>query len=615
MAPGTTCLRVLPSTVAVAGALAFYGCAPAPHATTEATSSAAAVAGSRPKPQTAPSQDGAVDMLHGIEVRDPFRWMETPSPRLDQWISAHDRTARSFLDGLPIRSRLLSTLQDDKEPPQWTQMPFKRGGVYFYSRIPRGHEYGLVLSLDPKSKKEQTVLDLDDLHAKENLVVDWWGTSKDGRYLLFRMSPNRSDVVQARIFDRTSQEWLPEHISDFRYSYPTWDAKSGGFFYTWAPQDPSLSADKRAAASQIRFHKLRTNPDSDPTVKPPTGQSGVLEAAEVSPDNRWLLVARWSNSARDSLWLMDREAREPKWVQFTPEKDARFDSTFGRRALYISTQVDAPHGHVFLVNPAHPDQSLWREVVPERPDATLASVDAVGDFLILTYVKDAQKTFEIHKSDGSFVKSIVPPGAESILAVGGTPLQNDGMVAVNSYTQPYTPYVMDAPEFRLERFPTSDPILPPDAYPTEKVFYTSPDGTRAPIFIVRSSRTPPHQAAPLILHAYGAFGDDTEPGYRRGLAAWLDQGGAYADAVIRGGGEYGEAWHRNGMGERRANTYADFLAASEFLIRDGWTTREQLVIRGGSAGGLLMSVALTEQPSLFAGAGIEAPHTAMHRFT
>jgi len=558
---------------------------------------------------------GAVDTIFGATVADPYRWLEdAQNPGVPRWVAEQDDKARAFLETLPHRSEIAASLAREGERPRWTTLPLPKAGKYLYSRQDKDHERGALYEYDPATKRETIIYDLNDAREDRNLVPTWWASSRDAAYAVFRMSPNGGDEVQARVFDVRKRRWLPERIADVRYSYPRWDAEAKGFYYTWSPSTPGLSADKRTAQSEIRYHRLNTSADADVRMREAPQQDGLIEVPLVTSDGRWLTVSRWYGTTRTALFLRDLRQPGSRWRQFTPDDGALYQTESGKDVVYVWTTQGAPHGHLFRVNPSRPEVANWKEIVPEQSQAILYDVTVVGDFLALAYKVDGEQQFEIHRSDGALVTKLAAPALGTIASVGGSPRIRDGAVSFCSYTQPYTPYIIKPPTFAFEPFPVGAPDKDESQYVTEKVFYTSPDGTRAPIYVVRSAQTPARQPAPLILSAYGGFGENTVPQYHRNLRAWLDSGGVYAEAVLRGGGEYGEAWHHQGMKQKRANVYADFIAASEFLTRERWTDPSKLVIRGASAGGLLVTVAMTERPELFAGVIAEVPLTDMIRY-
>jgi prolyl oligopeptidase len=497
---------------------------------------------------------------------------------------------------------------------EWRSIPLRRAGRYIYVRRDPGRERGAVLEFDPTTKRESLVLDLDRVGGDENLVPDSWATSRDGRYMVFRLSPNGSDAFEARVFDVRNRTWLSDSIRDVRYAYPVWHPRSTGFFYTRSPAEPGLSPEKRTALSDIRFHTIGTNSRNDEQLREPPNVDGAIDVPDVSPDGRWLIDVRWFGTTRNTLFLRDALIPNGVWRQVTPDDSALYHCTFSKDALLIWTEKGAPHSHLFRAPLAHPERANWVEIVPENPNAFLDDVNVIGSYFVLTYRQDAERRFELRSAEGKALGVLRSPDVGALRSVVGEPWLDEGAAVSGSYTDPYVPYLVHPERLDIRRFPTAPPVRSLAPYTVDKVFYTSPDGTRAPIFVVRAKTTPPSSHAPLILRAYGAYGFNTEPGYRPGLETWLERGGVYAEAVIRGGGEYGEKWHADGMAKNRVNNYADFIAAAEHLIREGHTDPTRLVIRGASVGGLLVSVAMTERPDLFAGVISEDPLTDMVRY-
>ncbi len=573
---------------------------------------------SAPPPATAASTippGGAVDTFHGVTVADPFRWLEDGgSPHVRDWVDAEDKRARAVLNSLPERAAFASDLDRIRSRSEWIDIPQLRGKRYTYVRRDPPHERGVFYEYDPVKKSEIAIADLDRIDANEQLIATWWDVSRDGHHAVFRVSKNGNDAVEARVLDIRTRTWLPDRVRDIRYCYPVWDTEGRGFYYTQSPDQADMSPEKRAAQSRIRYHLLKSTADTDVVVKDKPDRDGVMEVPWISPDGRWLTASRWHGSTRNGLALFDRKAKKSTWKTFTPDRDAQYHIAFAKEKIYLWTNEDAPRGRIFAADPLRPERENWREIVRQRDDAIIADMFIQDKYLVIQYLEGAEKKYAVHRLDGSYVRDILPPAVGSISKILAEPGVEEGTALFENHAQPQTPYLIRAPAFSFERFPALQSSSSNGPYVTEKTYYTSPDGTRAPIFVVRAKTTPPNEPAPLMLYSYGAHGVSLTPGYRKGIESWLDRGGIYAEAIVRGGGEFGDEWHRAGMKQGRANVYADFIAASEYLIRQQWTTASQLVIRGKSFGGLLVAVAMTERPDLFAGVISEVPLTDMIRY-
>jgi prolyl oligopeptidase len=583
--------------------------ATAPNAAAQSSGDAGACAGDPASPRE-PTYDSAF----GLRIDDPYRWLENAdSTGTKAWVEAQDEHARTTIARNGVRDELVQELERTRSQPTWTKMPVLRNGTYLYGRRDEASERGRVYKYDPRTSVESVVLDLD----KTDLVARYWIPSPNGTRIAFLMSPVGGDALVCRVYDTVAEHWLSDEVPGFRYGFPVWTPDEKAFYYTWSPLDHGLVADKRAALSEIRVHRLGASAEKDEVVREASGADGTFEIPDVSPDGKWLTAVRIAGSLGQITYLAERGRRGPDaWAQLTPSvAKVRYDVTFGRKALYVASDDGAPNGRAFLVDPRHPAKDRWKEIVGERKDRSLEGISTIGQYVFFTYLKDAETYYEIRREDGTFVKEIAPPIVGMLRGLAGQTDSSEGSVALSTYTDPYQIYLFKAPNFELKPFPPSAPSAAPSRYVTEKVFATSPDGTRLPIFVVRATATPRRESAPLILYAYGAFGESTLPGFHRGLSAWLDRGGVYAEAVIRGGGEYGKEWHIAGMGKARKNVYDDFIAASEYLVKEGWTTPDRFVLRGASAGGLLVTVAETERPDLFRAVIAQVPVTDMTRYT
>jgi prolyl oligopeptidase len=552
--------------------------------------------------------------MHGVPVPDPWRWLENgDSPDVQAWAAKQDAAARAQLSAIPVRARLKRDLDSVRAQAQWPVMPGLCQGRYFYQRIDGSQERGAIYEYDSTTKQERIILDLDSPELAGSVVSFWKVSPKCDRFVA-AVSKHGNDDDRLRVFDVPSKKWLSEDIP-MGLAYPSWDASGLSFYYTWAPSEQGLSAARRAAMSEVRHHIIGADSEKDECTRPATNQDGVFEGAEVAPNGEWLVVARFNGTSENALYVTSIVGTHPSWQLMTSGLHSRYDNYFAPDGMYIRTDEEAPNGRLFRVDLTQPARANWQEVLPARPDAILTEVAFLGQNLITGYQRDAEMVYEVRRLDGTFLMNLAPPRAGgSMASLGSSGGFKMGAVAFATYTDPYRMFLFQPPAFELELFDPRQKHAYSERYVTEKVFYTSPDGTRAPMFLVRARTTPPRSGAPTILHGYGAYGESVVPGYTKGIEAWLDRGGVYADVVLRGGGEYGAAWHEAGMRRKRSNVYTDFLAASEFLVKEKWTAPGKLVIRGGSAGGLLVTMAMIERPDLYAGVIASVPITDMIRY-
>jgi len=476
-----------------------------------------------------------------------------------------------------------------------------------------GGSRGTIYEYNPTTSAEREILDLDRI----DLVAREWFATPDASRIAVVVGAAASDDMVVRVFDTRQKKWLPDEVGGLRFSYPSWAPDGSGFYYTWSPpQTAGATAGQREAQSEIRFHVIGHASSKDEAIRPPTGLNATVEVPEASPDGRWVQIGRWDATSTTVFLGKARGVRAaPAWVQLTPPgARTSYSLSFGKNALLVRTDEGAPNGRVFRVDPNHPDRSAWTEIVPEHANAALQNVLAVGDYVFCNYLQDAESYYEVHRYDGTLVKRLSAPETGSLNDLTGDVGSPIATVGLASYTQPTQIFTVAPPNFDLKPFPPDEKARSTNDYVAEKIFYTTPDGTRAPIFLVRKRSTPRRENSPLLLEAYGAFGISVVPKYHSGVHVWLERGGIYAEAVVHGGSEYGKDWHQAAMNKRRKKVYDDFIAASEFLIHEGWTSPDRLVIHGVSAGGLLVTVAETERPDLFRAVIADVPITDMIRY-
>jgi prolyl oligopeptidase len=565
--------------------------------------------------QTPTQHQGATETLHGVVVSDPFRWLEKgDSPEVQAWVTKQDRAAREQLSAIPARAGVRRDLESLRAQSQWPVMPHVRNGHYYYQRIDPSQERGAIYEYDPTAARESVVLNLDAPELATSIVSNWT-VSPNAHYLVAAVSKNGNDETRVRVFDLLTKKWLAEDIP-MGLCYPAWDVSGDSFYHTWAPADRALSAARRAALSEVRHHVVGTDAEHDERIRPASNEDGVFEGVEVAPGGDWVIVMRFFGTTETAISLSSLRGPKVEWQLITGGIHSRFDNYFAPNGMYMRSDEGAPNGRLFRVDLTHPTRPDWQEVLPTRPDAILSDVSFIGQNMITGYQKDAETVYEVRGLDGSFVQNLAPPRPGGTMTSLGTSAKfTVGSVEFATYTDPYRMFLFRPPTFELEAFDPAHNDTPyKDRYITEKVFYTSPDGSRAPIFLVRARSTPPKSNAPLLLQGYGAFGIGVTPGYAKGIETWLDRGGVFAEVVLRGGNEYGSTWHQAGMLDKRPNVYRDFIAASEYVLKEHWTAPGKLVIHGGSAGGLLVTMAMVERPELYAGVIASVPVTDMIRY-
>ncbi|HEX6755722.1 MAG TPA: prolyl oligopeptidase family serine peptidase [Mycobacteriales bacterium] len=564
-----------------------------------------------------------VEDLHGRSVADPYRWLEDPAdPRTLAWQRAQDGLVRPYLDALPGRDRLAERLTElhragSVTPPAW------RGDRQFVARRQPGQEHAAILVVEPDGS-ERVLVDPGSLDPDGTTTLDGAVASTEGDRLAYQLSTGGDEESRLFVLDVATGENVEGPIDRCRYSPIAWLPGGEELYYVRRLAPEHVPAGEEQFHRRVWRHRVGADPATDVEVHgaglDPTNYYGV----SVSRDGRWLLVTASAGTApRDDVWIADL-AGDGRLREVQVGVDAQVGPWIGQDGLlYLHTDRDAPLGRLARVDPADPAYGNWVDVVPETGDV-------LGPVALLSSARDAAdvtSVLAVHTRDAADLLSWWDPGAASRAgSVEGVPAGSvtgitarpeGGREAWIGYTDHVTPSMVlqwsaDDPS-AVRTWATAPGAGDPPSVHVCRVHYRSKDGTEVHMFVVAPVAAP-DRPRPTVLYGYGGFNNAITPAYTPSMLAWVEAGGVWAVANLRGGSEHGEEWHRAGMRERKQNVFDDFLAAAERLVADGWTTPEQLGIYGGSNGGLLVGAALTQRPDLFAAVICSAPLLDMVRY-
>jgi prolyl oligopeptidase len=489
-------------------------------------------------------------------------------------------------------------------------------GRQFYTRKHVDKEKMVVYWRQGDAGAEHVLLDPNQWSADGSTGLKGWNVSWDGKTVVYGVSEHNADEASFHLLDVATGKQLPDVIDLGRFVGSSWTPDNRGFYYTWEPPvSDQVSISDRQGFAEVRYHKVGTPPASDPTIYPATHDPKGTVGALVSRDGHWLMV-QVSHGFVSSDWYF-RDLRKPStaWTTLVAGADAEFDVTAWRDQFYVVTNQAAPRYRVYRVDPSHLDRASWREIVPQR-EVAMESMTIVGEHLAINYLRDVVSELELHTLDGALVSKIALP-LGSVRAINGEPDQDTAYVTFGSFDQAKMVYKMSLrgkDRGKLEEW--ARPKLPfdPSQLVTERVFYTSKDGTRIPMFVLSKKGATRTGSNPTILDGYGGFNVTYPLWFDPQVTTWIERGGVYAVAHVRGGGEYGEDWHRAGMLDKKQNVFDDFIAAAEYLVAEKWTSPAHLAITGGSNGGLLVGAVATQRPDLFKAVRCEVPLLDMVRY-
>jgi prolyl oligopeptidase len=570
------------------------------------------------KPSYPPSRTSdASDVLHGATVRDPYRWLEDArAPEVQAWMKAEDDFARQRLAALPERDAIAVRLKellyiDSISAPQ------HRGERYFFTRRHANKEKSVVYWKEGEGGEEHVLLDPNAWSADGSVSLGGWEVSWDGKTVAYRKRANNSDEATLYVLDvATGKVSDIDVIEGAKYAAASFTPDGKAFYYTWLPVDPKIDAADRPGYAEVRFHRLGTDPTADAVVKEKTGDPTAFQGVSLTRDGRFLFLVVSHGWTSQDVWFRDLVAApaSSSWTPLAVGIKAHFDPDAFDGKIFVRTDDGAPKGRVFSVDPAKPERAAWKEIVPERKDATLQGYGILGGRLALNYLRSAASVLEIRETDGKLVREVALPGLGTVGGPTGRDDEDEAYFSFASYTTPTTIYRTSVKSGATALYFQVKVKADLSPYTVSQVFYPSKDGTRVSMFVVHRKDMKRDGSARGLLEGYGGFQVAFTPAFSSSLLPWLEKGGFYAVPNLRGGSEYGEAWHEAGMLLKKQNVFDDFAAAAKYLAKEKWTSPDRLVLRGGSNGGLLLGAMVTQHPELFRAALCAVPLLDMVRY-
>ena len=550
----------------------------------------------------------ARDVMHGVEVPDPYRWLEDgSSDEVKRWMRDQDSFASSEVAKLPMRAVFASRMKELALQEQaWPPEVF--GGRLFHQRRSADRERAVIYVREGSA--DRALIDPDALAPDKSIFIGNWWPSWDGKKIVYQARRKNADAATLYVVDvATSKVSDVDVLEGAEWPVVQWTPKSDAFYYQWVSPDPSVRP-KRFAGAEGRLHKLGDPQSRDVVVREPVaGQAGC--PLFLDSRGRWLVAWIEHGWGKNDLYFEDLREAHPRWRMLVEGRDAAFDVQVYKDVFYVRTTDGAPRGALYAADPKKPERAAWKRIVDER-DATLVDFQVLGGHLVLRYLEDVVTRIEVRTLDGAFVRAFPKRIGEHGWITGNA--DADAVYfSVHSYDRPreiFTASIATGAETIWYR--TSAPA-DFSKLVVEQVLYES-KGTKIPMFVFRRRDLVRDGSAPMLLSGYGAANAKSQPNYSPLLLPWVERGGVYAWPALRGGGEYGEAWHRAGYLRNKQTTFDDFIAAAEYLVREKYTRPERLAIRGATWGGLLVTAAMTQRPDLFGAVIALVPQTDMVRF-
>lgn len=552
--------------------------------------------------------DDVVDDYNGVKVADPYRWLEQlDSPKTRAWVAAEAKLTGSYLSRIPSRAALKQRLTELLNFEKFG-VPFERANQYFYTYNSGLQEQSVLCMVTNLSGAPVTALDPNLLSTNGSLAVVGYVASHDGKLLCYGVSQGGSDWTDWHIRDVTTGQDLPDVLRWTKYYHPVFTPDGQGLYYSAFPAPPpGQELSVRDLGDAVYYHALGTPSSADRTVYARPDHPDWQFEPQLSHDGGLLVLMAGEGEVGDkgleNVNVIDLDAPNSPATPLAEGFEAEYIYAGSDRGLlYFQTTLDAPNGRVIAVDPLEPERSHWREIVPQGRDSldiAYGSVTLVNHELITVTLHDAHSQVTVYGLDGSLRGEVSLPSLGSAAGFAGEP---DDRETFYSYTDPATPptiFRLDLATLTSSMFRTPKVAFDLKALETRQVFYRSQDGTRIPMYLVSKKGVKQDGKNPTLLYGYGGFGISILPHFDPARLVWLERGGIFAIANIRGGGEYGDQWHRQAIRGHKQKVFDDFIAAAEWLVGEHYTTPSRLAIEGGSNGGLLVGACETQRPDLF----------------
>ncbi len=539
-----------------------------------------------------------VEEYFGVKVADPYRWLEDAnSGETKSWVRRQNDLTFSYLDDIPFRDDVVDRLTEVWNYEKFGT-PFKENDKYYFFKNDGLQNHYVLYGQDDLEAEPSVVLDPNKFSSDGTVGLDMYSFSKDGRYLAYSTSKSGSDWRTIRVKDLQNGKTLSDKLEWVKFSGMSW--KDDGFFYSRyrAPKGGDELSEKNEF-HQVYYHKLGTSQADDELVFIDRANPDLLVGTRTTEDERFLMLSTRKSTSGNALYFKDLSKNQEDFTPIVESFDNDFEvlDNFGDK-LIVLTNHDAPNMRVITIDTKRPAESNWRDVIPEAKEK-LESVDLVGGKIFATYIKDAKSLVKIFSENGRAEGELELPGIGTVDGFSGKRDDNVAFYNFTSFKQPNTIYTYDIDAGQSELFKAPKVDFNADDYVTEQVFYESYDDTKVPMFITHKKGIQKNGSNPTLLYGYGGFDISILPGFAVENTIFLENGGIYAVANIRGGGEYGKKWHKAGTKLQKQNVFNDFISAAEFLINQDYTSPDKLAIRGRSNGGLLVGACLTQRPELF----------------
>ena len=542
-------------------------------------------------------KDGTVDDYFGTKVADPYRWLENDtSAQTAAWVEAENKVTNAYLSKIPFRQKLLKRLQQLVNYDT-SSAPFKRNGKWYVSKHTGLQNQSVIYTMDELDGEQRVFLDPNTLSDDGTVALKGVYFSNNGKWAAYAISRSGSDWEEFFVIDLATGQLTSDHIQWAKFSGAAW--QGDGFYYSAydAPEQGKEFSNVNET-HKIYYHKIGTPQSADVLFYQNPAYPKRFYYASVNEEETVMFLYESGAGAGNNLFVRDLRQPGSQFIQMTSDMDYEYSPVLTDcDKIYLHTNFGAPKGRIMTADIQHPGIGDWKELIAEQPDK-LDGVRVINRQFMLTYNKDACDHSFVYGLDGTLRHEVKLPSVGSV-GFSGRKNEPECFYTFTSFTQPGTIYRYDMERNESSLYFAPKVAFKLDDFTSEQVFFQSKDGTRIPMFLTYKKGLKKNGKNPVYLYGYGGFNVSLGPGFSSVRIPFLEQGGIYAQVNLRGGGEYGEEWHQAGTKMQKQNVFDDFIGAAEWLIREGYTSKDQLAIVGGSNGGLLVGACMTQRPDLF----------------
>lgn len=538
------------------------------------------------------------DTYFGVEVADPYRWLEDDlSDKTKAWVTAQNDVTQDYLKQIPFRNAIKDRLEKLWNFEKFSA-PFEEGDYIYWYKNDGLQNQAVLYRKKGENGKEEIFLDPNKFSTDGTTSLAGISFSKDGSLVAYQLSEGGSDWRKVVVLNAADKSTIGDTLIDVKFSGLAWQGNEGFYYSSYEKPKAGSTLSAMTDVHKLYFHKLNTPQKDDQLIFGGEQLKRRYIGASLTEDERFLIVSAANTTSGNELWIKDTSNPTSKFVAVVPNMDKNhyiLDNDGDK--LFIYTELNAPNGRIVTVDYKNPTTENWADLIPETDNVLSPSTG--GGKIFASYLKDATSLVKQFDRNGKLEREIELPGVGTASGFGAKKDDKSLYYSFTSYIHPSTIYKYDITSGKSEVYKKSGAQFNPEQYESKQIFYTSKDGTKVPMIITHKKGVKLDGTNPTMLYAYGGFNISLTPAFSLAHVILLEQGGVYAVANLRGGGEYGENWHLSGTKLKKQNVFDDFIAAAEYLINEKYTSSEKLAIAGGSNGGLLVGAVMTQRPELF----------------